>query len=100
MTLVRDADLDQILADWGKPVTTGSYSAVPGYLLGARDALETGVDVRAQFATHVLRIKPGTLGVPVDNQDVTVDGVAFVYRGVPEGDDEAWERWLLAKVAA
>lgn len=99
MTLVRDADLDAILADWGKPVTTGSFSDVPGYLLGARFALETGVDVRAQGATHVLRLKPGTLGTPTEDQDVTVGTEQFVYRGVPEGDEEVWEQWLLAKVA-
>lgn len=79
------------LADFGVPVAVAGGPTSSGWLRRAWQ-VERELGVQVPYGSDVLVVAAGALGALVPDARLTIDGVAFRYRGPVDGPRDRWDR--------
>ncbi len=90
-------DTAAVFADFGVPVQVDGGVATVGRLDGALQ-VERDLGVSVPHGTDVLKVAEGRLGTLCPDQKITVNGVAYRYRGAVEGVRDRFDRVALVEI--
>lgn len=87
------------LADFGVPVLVTGGPTTVGWLRKAHQ-VERELGVTVPYGSDVLFVAHGTLGTLLPDARLTIDGVAYRYRGRVDGPRDRWDRVAVVEATA